>query len=78
MDRLQSHYRINVATVTSSHRTGGGQTVDCVKHFFAVDVIGENNARKVYESLRINYPKDRFTVDVTFWDIVGKSLDFEK
>lgn len=76
MDTLQSHYCINVADKTGEYRTGGGQTVETAKHFFAVDVIGETNAKRVFKSLRKAYPKELYCIGVTYWDIGGKEQDW--
>jgi hypothetical protein len=77
MESLQSHYCINVAHKTGEYRTGGGQTVDTAKHFFSVNVIGQQNAMDVFASLRKAYSKELYCIDVTYWDIGGKSMDWE-
>jgi len=65
MDNLESHYRINVAKKNPRYKYGS--------HYFAVNVTGSNEARKIFDDLTIKFADCYVTVK--YWNIAGLDVD---
>jgi hypothetical protein len=73
MDGLQSHYRINIAKA-QDHQVLGEKVR--YKHHFAIDIIHQQEAMDIFVEMTENYPAPTYNIEVTYWNIGGKSMDW--